>query len=299
MIRWLYVISLSGALISGQALYAQAGLPDSLVRERLPEAAPIAQQLEYSLHPGSGSRPYARSEELLHVPELQLLFPEIRFIAFDEFPALELESPVKNYCLPSSVDMHLKPLLFAGFQPERIKLHEGEYRLAGPLWRLGDGMVYGSGSQSNLLKIGVFNAAGIGYRQTLGERLMLDVGVQVGKWSVPHMESMSWSAYGSLSYRLDERLNLNVFGVYGQSFDRSYGRVSVAPFQDMSYGGTMSIDFSERWGVDMGVRRYRYPGMSRWETLPVMAPYYKMKNGQKLQFDFGGLLKSFFIDKFR
>lgn len=59
MIRWLYVISLSGALISGQALYAQAGLPDSLVRERIPEAAPVAQQLEYSLHPGSGSRPYA------------------------------------------------------------------------------------------------------------------------------------------------------------------------------------------------------------------------------------------------
>lgn len=36
----------------------------------------------------------------------------------------------------------------------------------------------------------------------------------------------------------------------------------------------MSVDMSDRFGMEMGVQRY-YDAMSgRWETVPVMIPYY-------------------------
>ena len=40
------------------------------------------------------------------------------------------------------------------------------------------------------------------------------------------------------------------------------------------YGATMSLDMSERFGMEVGVQRYYDAYRGRWETVPVVIPYY-------------------------
>ena len=51
----------------------------------------------------------------------------------------------------------------------------------------------------------------------------------------------------------------------------------------------MSLDMSRRFGMEMGVQRYYDAMRGRWETVPVVIPYYNFDKF-KLGFDVGGLL---------
>ena len=64
----------------------------------------------------------------------------------------------------------------------------------------------------------------------------------------------------------------------------------------------MSVDMSDRFGMEMGVQRY-YDAMSgRWETVPVMIPYYHFDKFT-LGLDVGGIiyeiLRNAVFDKIR
>ena len=78
-----------------------------------------------------------------------------------------------------------------------------------------------------------------------------------------------------------DRVTLKVFGSY--DIGNSYG------MSTHSYGATMSVDMSDRFGMEMGVQRY-YDAMSgRWETVPVMIPYYHFDKFT-LGLDVGGII---------
>ena len=55
------------------------------------------------------------------------------------------------------------------------------------------------------------------------------------------------------------------------------------------YGATMSLDMSERFGMEVGVQRYYDAYRGRWETVPVVIPYYNFDKF-KLSLDVGGIL---------
>ena len=55
------------------------------------------------------------------------------------------------------------------------------------------------------------------------------------------------------------------------------------------YGATMSLDMSDRFGMEVGVQRYYDAMRGRWETVPVAIPYYRFEKF-KLGLDVGGIL---------
>lgn len=66
-------------------------------------------------------------------------------------------------------------------------------------------------------------------------------------------------------------------------------------YNNYHYGGYFSFTTNNnKWGLDLGARRYYNPMTHQWTTDPIVMPYYKF-NGQKLGVDVGGILKSIFI----
>ena len=101
------------------------------------------------------------------------------------------------------------------------------------------------------------------------------------KMNMTHFAGQSFSASGALIYQASERVAFKVFGSY--DIGNSYG------MSTHSYGATMSLDMSRRFGMEMGVQRYYDAMRGRWETVPVVIPYYNFDKF-KLGFDVGGLL---------
>ena len=58
-----------------------------------------------------------------------------------------------------------------------------------------------------------------------------------------------------------------------------------------SYGGYADIRFSDRFGSNIGVRRYINPMSGRWTTEPIVTPYIKVKK-LRIEFPVGSLLKT-------
>ena len=55
------------------------------------------------------------------------------------------------------------------------------------------------------------------------------------------------------------------------------------------YGASMSFDMSERFGMEVGVQRYYDAMRGRWETVPIVIPYYRFEKFT-LGLDVGGLV---------
>ena len=55
------------------------------------------------------------------------------------------------------------------------------------------------------------------------------------------------------------------------------------------YGATMSVDMSDRFSMEVGAQRYYNAMRGRWETVPIVIPYYRFEKF-KLGLDVGGLI---------
>jgi hypothetical protein len=95
---------------------------------------------------------------------------------------------------------------------------------------------------------------------------------------------------GTVGYTVNNVLSLHAFGYY-------YGNSSlisptVNPFlATTTFGGYADIRLHKNFGVDAGAQRYLNPMTGKWVTDPIVRPYIKFNNGQKLGFDFGNMLK--------
>lgn len=167
------------------------------------------------------------------------------------------------------------------YQTNPSLLFQGDYRAKGVLHEFNNGVLFGSGGQTSVPGIGRFNNASLSYQHTLNDRLILQVGVDATKINMSHITGQAFSTSGSLMYRASDRLAFKVFGSY--DIGNSYGMSSN------SYGATMAIDISDSFGMEFGVRRYYDTMRGRWETIPVVIPYFNIDD-LKLGLDVGGIL---------
>ena len=91
-----------------------------------------------------------------------------------------------------------------------------------------------------------------------------------------------------LLFPANDRLTFNVFGGYHSGY--------VPSGQNYHFGGTIGMEVSERFGMEMGVQRHYNPLRGGWETIPIAVPYFKFNNGAKFGLDVGGLLYEIFRD---
>lgn len=186
--------------------------------------------------------------------------------------------PRPTYSMPH---FSLKDPLYLPYSTNPSPLFRGDYSTGGMLRQFPRSVLYGSGGQTSLPGMGRFNNASLGYQHALGDKFTLQLGVDATKINMTHTTGQAFSTSGALLYRPSERMAFKVFGSY--AVGNTYG------MDTHRYGATMSLDMSDRFGMEVGVQRYYDSMRGRWETVPIVIPYYNF-NKFKLGIDVGGLL---------
>lgn len=213
-------------------------------------------------------------EEALEAPLQRPFSGEVK-----PFPALQPVDTTLRLSLQ-------KPSLVIPYYTNPSPMFKGDYSTAGALFVHRHGMLLGAGGQTTLPGIGRQNVASLSYLHAFNSRWTLQVGVDADKMLMSHFTGQSFGASGMLSYQATDRLAFHVFGGYNSGY--------VPGMQSYRYGGSMAMDITERFGMEMGVQRYYNPMRGGWETVPIATPYYRFNNGAKVGFDVGGLLYQIF-----
>lgn len=163
------------------------------------------------------------------------------------------------------------------------------------LWK---GAVLGvTGSQSALPGLMDIGSGALMFHQDYGRFHFSAVGMANKYWmpgiSSPIGMPMLNTQYGfggEVSYDVGKALTLHAFGTY-YATNPMMGTAASPYLNSTNYGGYADIRFSEHFGSDVGVRRYLSPMTGKWVTDPIVKPYIKLNNKQKIGIDFGHLLK--------
>ena len=225
---------------------------------------------------------FAQEDSVRFIRDSIQIQPESLFSPF-ELPSensapSSMFHPEYSYSLP---DFSLKESLRLPYQTNPSLLFRGDYSTSGVLRQFPHGMLFGSGGQTSVPGIGRFNNASLGYQHAFNQRLTLQLGVDAMKINMIHSTGQAFSTSGALRYQASDRVAFKVFGSY--AIGNTYG------MDTHRYGATMSLDMSERFGMEVGVQRYYDAYRGRWETVPVVIPYYNFDKF-KLSLDVGGIL---------
>lgn len=123
-------------------------------------------------------------------------------------------------------------------------------------------------------------------------RLQLSASATANKYWMP-MQSTLYAQYGfggTIGYDLSDAVSLHAFGYY-YAHNPLVGLAFSPYVSTTSYGGYADIRFSDRFGSNIGVRRYINPMSGRWTTEPIVTPYIKVKKS-RIEFPVGSLLKT-------
>lgn len=139
-----------------------------------------------------------------------------------------------------------------------------------------------SGKQESFIGVGVANSANLGYQIQFNDRLFTNINLQTTKFSPYKSNNVySFDADAMISYKIHDNITFNAFGSYSisNSFNTSH------------YGAFFSVDITRKFGTDLGVQRYYNPLNRKWDTVPIVAPYYKFNDKLKVGMDFGGIIQ--------
>ncbi|MEG2402834.1 MAG: hypothetical protein RSB34_07865 [Muribaculaceae bacterium] len=149
------------------------------------------------------------------------------------------------------------------------------------------GALFGIGSYTTYPTIGSIGSFGIGFTQSF-ERLTISGTLTGQKYNLVNGIYNNFGFSGIASYKINDTFTLNVFGsVQSNNGFYSGAAMSVLPYS--SYGGSLSVKFSEKFGTDFGVQQCYDPYSGRWRTLPIIAPYINIR-GAKFGIDIGPIV---------
>ena len=193
----------------------------------------------------------------------------------------EAEHPAVVPSIRKSIELERN--LYPPYHTDPSPMHRGDYSVSGIMASLGDDRyLFGAGQQVSTPGIGRFNAAALGYgQQLLDERLKLQLAIEALKINTVHFTNQAFGASGMLLYQASDRLHFRTFaGV-------NFGNFGTPPAYIL--GGSMGMGFTDRFGIEIGAQSFYNPATGRWDTRPIVMPYYNFDHF-KLQIDIGGLL---------
>ena len=126
-------------------------------------------------------------------------------------------------------------------------------------------------------------------------RLQLSASATANKYWMP-MQSTLYTQYGfggTIGYDLSDAVSLHAFGYY-YAHNPLVGPAFSPYVSTTSYGGYADIRFSDRFGSNIGVRRYINPMSGQWTTSPIVTPYFRVgkRNKVVIGLPLGELLKA-------
>lgn len=152
----------------------------------------------------------------------------------------------------------------------------------------GSGGVYATGGRQSLVGLMGIETGTLNFGQRVGA-FTLSLFGSATKYGYLRGLSTSYGFGGSISYDINEHFGITVFGAYhsatGINQAAMTGYVSAPTF-----GGYIDWRISSHWGVKAGAQSYRSIAYGRWETQPIVMPYYRTSGGAEIGLDVGGIL---------
>ena len=160
------------------------------------------------------------------------------------------------------------------------------------LWRRGHLSI--SGATNQMPGLMDFQTGSLTLQQDFG-RLQLSASATANKYWMP-MQSTLYTQYsfsGSAAYSISEAVTLHAYGQYYAN-NPIVGPAFSPYVSTTTYGAYADIRFSDRFGSNIGVRRYINPMSGQWTTSPIVTPYFRVgkRNKVVIGLPLGELLKA-------
>ena len=161
-----------------------------------------------------------------------------------------------------------------------------------PFWLWNGANVTVDGSNYQMQGLMDVATGAVSLHQDFG-RLHLAASAIANKYWMP-MQSQLITQYGfggTIGYDVSRTVSLHAFGYYYAS-NPIVGPAFSPYVNTTTYGGYADIRFNDRFGSNVGVRRYVNPISGRWTTEPIVTPYFRIGKRMKLELPIGNLLKT-------
>ena len=199
--------------------------------------------------------------------------------------------------MSDTLRLEVDPVFRVPEQTREMPMVRGGYDVtsdvqSGAAFRLWKGAVLGVfGSTDHMPGLMDIHSGTVGLYQNLGQ-LNLSLSANANKYWMPMQNTLltQYGFSGHVSYNAASWITLHAFGNYYMGDLRLPPAISPYAYST-SFGGYADVRFSEHWGANLGAQRYVNPMNGRWETEPIVTPYYKFNNGSKLELPLGHLLK--------
>jgi hypothetical protein len=160
-----------------------------------------------------------------------------------------------------------------------------------------NGAAIASGSVTEFPGMMAIESGAISAYQNIGN-LTLGVSGMASKYAYFNGLDTQYGLGATIGYRFSPTTSATLFGNYffgdtpnlNPALGPAMTPAMAGYYNSTRIGGYISHDFSRRWGIDLGAQTYRPLGSNHWEVAPIVAPYIRLNNGQKLGVDVGGIL---------
>lgn len=169
------------------------------------------------------------------------------------------------------------------FNVSTLPYNYGEYKVGGVIRQFGREALIGSGSQTNMIGLGISNTATLGYMHAFNRRLTGSLSLTTVKFSAPHLFNQSIGVAGDMRYRLSDRITLNTFGNYDYNLNMRMTMIHL--------GGSAEFDLMDHFGIEAGAQTFYDNWNRHWQTMPIVRPYYKISDDFKIGFDVGPIIQ--------
>lgn len=182
------------------------------------------------------------------------------------------------------------PSVFAPTMP--LDLHSGSTVVTAPgmvmfpLWQ--GGSLTASGSSNSMPGMMGIEQGNLTFTQQFGQ-FTLTAYASASHYGYFRGLQTAYGFGGSLSYRINDRWAVTVFGSYStplHPLTAGMAGYMSAP----NFGGYASYEINEHWGINVGAQTTRSLVTNRWEAQPIVEPYYKINGRAAIKVDVGGIL---------
>lgn len=151
-----------------------------------------------------------------------------------------------------------------------------------------DGGITAQGSCSSLYGMAGVESGSVNLSQSFGP-VTVNAYVSADKMGYFRGLRTSYGIGGSVDYRINDRWSVTVFGAYYTgSMPLTPGMAGFANAPVI--GGYASYNINDHWGISVGAKTTRSLVTNRWETQPIVMPYYRVNDKVSIGADVGGII---------
>lgn len=151
-----------------------------------------------------------------------------------------------------------------------------------------NGAISANGSTAHMPGLMGIERGNMNFGLTIG-RMTYNIYGEAIKYGYFNGLQTSYGFGADATYHFSDKLSITLFASYYSPL-RRMPHAATAYISTSNFGGYFDYSFSNRFGVQVGAQSYRSSLTHRWETQPIVKPYYKISSKASIGVDVGGII---------